>query len=1231
MSGVITRKDIITDEALKFGETYAKNVQVAIDKNEELTASAKEMFNIYKNLGKAQNNQDFVKAKNDEALALKKATNAIKEREAALISAEKVKQASIKTEKAQIDLQNKQLTNAQRQEAALKRKTKLTAEEKRELQVLNRNAREAAIISSKLSTEYEKQSTRLVVLRRRYKDVALAEGETSKNAQRLRAEIVKLDASLKRVDANVGQFQRSVGNYGKAMGAARRAVSSLLSAMGAVGGAFLFVQVMRDAFNRVREFDKSMQNLAGVMRTSRKDLADLESEIIKVAGASVKTSREVANLAESLATLGKNKEEIKDLLEPVNNLGIALETTSEEAAEFLVQTLNAFGAGSEEASKYADVIATIRTSTTLDFQKMRDSFQYLTPISRILNKDLAYTGAVIGILADNGLKAEQAGRLLGTAQQKLAKEGKSLAEALEEVNDAQARGVKEVDLLAIASDLFGKQAAKVGVILANNSKELETNAQAIRDNGGALDDLVNEQLKSVDAQLKILDSSWEELILTIENGQGSISQTFTQFIGFLTTLIQRTTDLEVAQSRVFEITGKQQDGFFKRMMRGALTLGLVKTEFEELTEIQERFEKTNENIDANGILTLQSMYDGLNDEIANRNDLSEEEYKLYQRQKEVISEAIKRKQDERKSLEDTAIALGFNEKELGKYADSIELYTNGDLKAFIQANQEAKDAVNELSDAEKAAAEKERQKKADQQKEDKNNLAKSQLEANIEANKAILEDEKSTLLQKQIANLNYSQQRQALLELERDIAIEANKGRTDKLEQIETEYTAKLTAIDEERQANVLKFIEEDFNIRKKSIDEARQAKEDALNAEIALEQEKLQATEQNPEDVETYEKAVLAIRKKYALETIQVQIDAVQKLLDVEGLTVDQRAELQRQLSILKQSYSDVETDHIIDNNKKQLEAEKELQELKQQIISDSSTALAETLNIDAENLNVLITNIAEGFENGMQDVLTSISAVAGITGDIMNGVYEANIESLENQLEASENYYNRQFELAEGDARQQDLIRTEQEQKRVELENKIKKEKIKQAKANKAAAIIQAGINTALAVTSALTFAPPASFVMAALAAALGIAQIAIIAAKPIPQYAKGTEYHPGGLAEVAEVRPEVIHEPNKKPYIQRKRAVLNLAEGTKVYSSVEDFNRQMRYAAIMSSIQSQKQNLNDYETALSFDAYSSDVVNELRLTRKAIRESKSNINVVQNKIDLDQELFRFKNLNR
>ena len=59
----------------------------------------------------------------------------------------------------------------------------------------------------------------------------------------------------------------------------------------------------------------------------------------------------------------------------------------------------------------------------------------------------------------------------------------------------------------------------------------------------------------------------------------------------------------------------------------------------------------------------------------------------------------------------------------------------------------------------------------------------------------------------------------------------------------------------------------------------------------------------------------------------------------------------------------------------------------------------------------------------------------------------------------------------------------------------------------ANKAIALVQAGINTALGITQALTMPPPASYIMAALTAAAGAVQIGLIAAsKP--------SFHTGGV---------------------------------------------------------------------------------------------------------------------
>ncbi|MCH2231678.1 MAG: phage tail tape measure protein, partial [Crocinitomicaceae bacterium] len=506
--GKILEKNIIEDKAYKVGSKFSKSLdepiakiekfeKIAVNSFGQIKKSIIELHNVMKQVGNIENEKQFLALKKKEIEITSKLNASHKARANALLAIQRIETERLRTEKEAINVETSRLNLENKKEASKKRNKKMTAEERLETQRLNRAAKKAAIISSKLSTAYEKQSVILIQLRRRYKHIALTQGVNSKAAKKLQARIQQLDKALKQVDANVGQFTRNVGNYTEAMNSAREAARSLASALGVMGGMFFVAAILRDATQRIIEFDNSMQNLAGILRVDREELADLEQVIIDVASKSIRTAGDIAKLAESLVTLGKTPKEVENLLGPVTNLSIGLNAAADEAGEFLVQTLNAFGASTDEAAKYADQIATIRTSTSLDFQRMRDSFQYIAPISKLLNKDLAYTGAAIGLLSDNGLKAEQSGRLLATAQVKLAAQGKTLAEGLEVINKAYREGKRDVELLAAAGGAFDAQAVKVAVTLSQNTDAIEKNAQAIRDNEGALDDLVNSQLDSL--------------------------------------------------------------------------------------------------------------------------------------------------------------------------------------------------------------------------------------------------------------------------------------------------------------------------------------------------------------------------------------------------------------------------------------------------------------------------------------------------------------------------------------------------------------------------------------------------------------------------------------------------------------------------------------------------------------------------------------------------------------
>ena len=516
-------------------DAYAKNASKTNKVLTEQEIIAKRLIKQTKELSIAKNNQGKVITVLTTKVSLEK--KAVRDATKELL-----------IQRDAIDKLKKQLVDAERVYnnlfLTLGKGNKKTMEAKRSfldlkaslVQLKNSTKEVKQVVNATLSP-FEKLKKRLADAKKEALNLAQTLGTGSKAYKDAQAKVHRLDGRINHLNKSMKQNTKIVKTnssalrsggvaakqYGGAFGGIKRSFTNVLGAMGIVGGFYALFRVMKSSLGVIKGFDLSMQTLAGVLRISRDDLSDLESEIKLVGETTIRTSTETAKLAESLATLGKSKDDIKVLLRPITDLSVGLQSSSEEAGEFLVRMLNVFGAGADEASEYADVIATIRTSTSLDFQSMRDSFQYLAPISKLLGEDLAYTGSVIGILADNGLRAQQAGRVLGTSLQKLAKKGLDLEGALSLISKAQKEGVKGTELLALANDLLGAEGAKVGIVLARNTDLIQENAQAIRDNGGALGELVGKQLDSLDGSLKLLISKWEAFILNTAESSNAVN------------------------------------------------------------------------------------------------------------------------------------------------------------------------------------------------------------------------------------------------------------------------------------------------------------------------------------------------------------------------------------------------------------------------------------------------------------------------------------------------------------------------------------------------------------------------------------------------------------------------------------------------------------------------------------------------------------------------------------
>lgn len=466
-------------------------------------------------------------------------------------------------------------------------------------------------------------------------------------------------------------------------------------------------------------------------------------------------------------------------------------------------------------------------------------------------------------------------------------------------------------------------------------------------------------------------------------------------------------------------------------------------------------------------------------------------------------------EDAKKKAEEYAEYIKKITEDLAK--SRIDLIADGRKKEIVEVSKEYEDRIKEI----KGNSEKE----IELRKNLETLKGKAIAEINDKYDKELLEIEKANL-ENRLASIgdNSNEELDKRLNLQiqlnnmmRDAEInDAEKNGNDVLA-IRMKYMKRENDL-------IMQNLEERFGMIESNTDRMIDRQETAALEEANLLKKQYANGEIGKED---YEKRLYDIGVKYAkarLETLMKEVEAEMALLDPSS---EKYQDLEDRLINLQSQINGINYD---DATKKREEWIDKFKEGLSGMNSAARDALGETAGI-FEGLSDIMADVAEegklSFENMAQAVGKIVS---GITS-LMTDIYDARIENIEKEQEANDEAYDKEIERIES-LEENGAISTEEAEarkrdaekktaaKNEELEKKKAALQEKQAKWDKANSIVQAGIATALAITKALP-----NLVLAALVGAMGAAQIAVIAAQPIPRYAKGTKDHPGGLAIVGD----------------------------------------------------------------------------------------------------------------
>lgn len=404
---------------------------------------------------------------------------------------------------------------------------------------------------------------------------------------------------------------------------------------------------------------------------------------------------------------------------------------------------------------------------------------------------------------------------------------------------------------------------------------------------------------------------------------------------------------------------------------------------------------------------------------------------------------------------------------------------------------------------------------------------------------------------------------------------EENKLRANYEEILQNELSAidkkYLDKIDEEERKRVKDSVK--YQLEEKQREYATLAIVASQNMQKEINDE-LERYRQGIISKEQYEKNKAEITQKYALLEAQRAIDLLKEQIEISGLSDEEKFKIKEALAKAEINLSNKVRETKEKNRDKETEDEKkywaELEASLQHLENVSNNAV-DGLGTLFSGLMSIITKVVRDGKIEIEDLLGSISAISEGLTSIMVGMYDQQIEKIEEQQEKNEEAGEEEKERIEdlvesgvitkeeGEARKRAADKATAD-KNKELEKQKAELEQRQAKWQKANSIVQTTIATSQAIMMALAQAGPiAGAVLAAVIGAMGAAQVAMIAAQPIPKYAKGTDNHPGGLAIVGDGgRQEVIETDNGAYITPAVPTLVDIPKRARVIPNLVDYRK-------------------------------------------------------------------------
>lgn len=307
--------------------------------------------------------------------------------------------------------------------------------------------------------------------------------------------ITKRASSLSETIANKFEsFGKSVSSVGAKMSLGLTAPLTLIG---------------KSAISATANFESAMSEVAAISGATGDDFIALQKKAEEMGKSTKFSATESAEALKYMAMAGWKTSDMLDGLEGIMSLAAASGEDLGMTSDIVTDALTAFGMAASDSAHFSDILATASSNSNTNVGMMGETFKYVAPVAGALGYSAEDTALAIGLMANSGIKASQAGTSLRGMLTRLAKPTKESSIVME-----------ELDLSIVNTDGSMKSLSEVMIDMRNGFSNLTEAEKAEYASMLAGQEAMSGLLAIVNAS----DEDFNKLAHAIDNCEGSAKQ-----------------------------------------------------------------------------------------------------------------------------------------------------------------------------------------------------------------------------------------------------------------------------------------------------------------------------------------------------------------------------------------------------------------------------------------------------------------------------------------------------------------------------------------------------------------------------------------------------------------------------------------------------------------------------------------------------------------------------------